>query len=68
MTNPQTCAAVGVYDNLTYSLSLSMGLLSEELLKQQLTEISEQQAIKTKPVELPKDIDIRYNLRIAADG
>ena len=37
---------------------------SKELLQQQLAEISEQQAAKTKPVELPKDIGIRYNAEL----
>lgn len=44
-----------------------MGLFfmdSKELLQQQLAEISEQQAAKTKPVELPKDIVIRYNAEL----
>lgn len=39
-------------------------MTSEELLQQQLAEISEQQAAKTKPVELPKDIGIRYNAEL----
>jgi len=36
-------------------------LSSKDLLQQQLAEISELQAAKTKPVELPKDIGVQYN-------
>ena len=36
-------------------------MTSEELLKQQMGEISEQQASKTKPVEIPKSVGIQYN-------
>lgn len=39
-------------------------MTSEELLQQQLAEISETQAAKTKPVELPKEIGIRYNAEL----
>ena len=39
-------------------------LTSEELLQQQLSEISEQQASKTKPIEIPKSIGISYNAEL----
>lgn len=39
-------------------------MTSEELLQQQLAEIKEQQASKIKPIELPKDIGIRYNAEL----
>jgi len=37
---------------------------SKELLKQQLSEISEKQAENTKPVELPREIGVRYNAEL----
>jgi len=39
-------------------------MTSEELLQQQLAEISEQQAAKSKPIELPKAIGISYNAEL----
>lgn len=39
-------------------------MTSEELLNQQLAEISEQQAAKSKPIELPKAIGISYNAEL----
>lgn len=39
-------------------------MTSEELLQQQLAEISEKQAAKTKPIELPKEVGVRYNAEL----
>mgnify|MGYP000312512985 CR=1 FL=1 len=39
-------------------------LTTEELLKQQLSDISEQQAKQTKPIELSKAAGIRYNAEL----
>lgn len=41
-----------------------VALTTEELLKNQLAEITEQQAAKTKPIELPKSIGIQYNAEL----
>lgn len=39
-------------------------LTSKDLLKQQLAEITEQQAEKSKPIELPKSVGISYNAEL----
>lgn len=39
-------------------------LTSKDLLKQQLAEITEQQAEKSKPIELPKSVGIAYNAEL----
>ncbi|AUR87935.1 head morphogenesis domain protein [Vibrio phage 1.106.O._10N.286.51.F7] len=41
-----------------------VAITSEELLQQQLAYISEQQAAKSKPIELPKAIGISYNAEL----
>lgn len=41
-----------------------VAITSEELLQQQLADISEQQAAKSKPIELPKAIGISYNAEL----
>ncbi|CAL9955783.1 head morphogenesis [Vibrio phage K165] len=41
-----------------------VAITSEELLQQQLADISEQQAVKSKPIELPKAIGISYNAEL----
>lgn len=41
-----------------------VAITSEELLQQQLSDISEQQAAKSKPIELPKAIGISYNAEL----
>ncbi|AUR97635.1 head morphogenesis domain protein [Vibrio phage 1.243.O._10N.261.54.B5] len=41
-----------------------VAITSEELLHQQLADISEQQAAKSKPIELPKAIGISYNAEL----
>ncbi|AUR92489.1 head morphogenesis domain protein [Vibrio phage 1.173.O._10N.261.55.A11] len=41
-----------------------VAITSEELLQQQLVDISEQQAAKSKPIELPKAIGISYNAEL----
>ena len=41
-----------------------VAITSEELLQRQLADISEQQAAKSKPIELPKAIGISYNAEL----
>ncbi|CAH9013195.1 head morphogenesis domain protein [Vibrio phage 455E52-1] len=41
-----------------------VAITSEELLQQQLADISEQQTAKSKPIELPKAIGISYNAEL----
>ncbi|AUR90667.1 head morphogenesis domain protein [Vibrio phage 1.149.O._10N.286.55.A12] len=41
-----------------------VAITSEELLQKQLADISEQQAAKSKPIELPKAIGISYNAEL----